>query len=87
MVMNQVAQVISSLIEFYMWLIIAWCLLSWIPLREGSILGDISAALGRLVDPFIGLFRRFIPPIVGIDLSPVIAILILQGLQRLVQQL
>lgn len=87
MVMNQVAQVISSLIEFYMWLIIAWCLLSWIPLREGSILGDISAALGRLVDPFIGLFRRFIPPIVGIDFSPVIAILILQGLQRLVQQL
>ena len=87
MVMNQVAQVISSLIEFYMWLIIAWCLLSWIPLREGRILGDISAALGRLVDPFIGLFRRFIPPIVGIDFSPVIAILILQGLQRLVQQL
>ena len=87
MVMNQVAQVISSLIEFYMWLIIAWCLLSWIPLREGSILGDISAALGRLVDPFIGLFRRFIPPIVGIDFSPVIAILILQGLQRIVQQL
>ena len=87
MVMNQVAQVISSLIEFYMWLIIAWCLLSWIPLREGSILGDISAALGRLVDPFIGLVRRFIPPIVGIDFSPFIAILILQGLQRLVQQL
>jgi uncharacterized protein YggT (Ycf19 family) len=40
-----------------------------------------SAALGFLRDvtePYLGLFRRFIPPMGAIDLSPIVAILVLQ---------
>jgi uncharacterized protein YggT (Ycf19 family) len=40
-----------------------------------------SAALGFLRDvtePYLGLFRRFIPPIGPVDVSPIVAILLLQ---------
>ncbi|MGH2900034.1 MAG: YggT family protein, partial [Solirubrobacteraceae bacterium] len=40
-----------------------------------------SAALGFLRDvtePYLGLFRRFIPPIGPIDVSPIVGILVLQ---------
>ena len=41
----------------------------------------LDAVLGFLRDvcePYLGLFRRFIPPIGPIDISPIIAILVLQ---------
>jgi YggT family protein len=40
-----------------------------------------SAALGFLRDvtePYLGLFRRFIPPIGPLDLSPLVAVIVLQ---------
>ena len=45
---------------------------------------DVYGALSTLVDPFVNLFRRFIPPLAGLDWSPFIAILVLQLVQRLV---
>lgn len=41
----------------------------------------LDAVLGFLRDvcePYLGLFRRFIPPIGPIDISPIVAILVLQ---------
>jgi len=49
-----------------------------------------SAVLGFLRDvcePYLSLFRRFIPPIGPLDLSPLIAILLLQFVGRLVSSL
>ena len=49
-----------------------------------------SALLGFLRDvcePFLSIFRRFIPPIGPLDLSPVIAIFLLQLVGRLVANL
>jgi YggT family protein len=46
-----------------------------------------SAVLGFLRDvcePYLGLFRRFIPPIGPIDVSPIVAILVLQIVGRLI---
>ena len=46
-----------------------------------------SAVLGFLRDvcePYLSLFRRFIPPIGALDLSPLIGILLLQFVGRLV---
>ena len=46
-----------------------------------------SALLGFLRDvcePYLSIFRRFIPPIGPLDLSPVIAIFLLQLVGRLV---
>lgn len=78
----QLIRVLHALINFYEYLVLAWCIMSWIPLREGSILGDIASVLNRIVSPYINLFRRFIPPLGGIDFSPVVAILVLSVLEN-----
>lgn len=56
-------------------------------MKQGGLLQDIAAALDSVCGPWLGLFRRFIPPMGGIDFSPVVAIIALQLVQRLVLQL
>ena len=64
-------------------LIVVYCLMSWFPRSEGSLIADVNAVLDQLVGPYLGFFRRFIPPFGGIDFSPVIAILALTAIERL----
>ena len=57
-----VAQLVVTLVDFYEMLIIVYILLSWFPIREGSLVHDIGMVLQSLCEPYLGLFRRFIPP-------------------------
>lgn len=57
--------------------IFVYVLMSWLPTSEG-IISDIYQALGKICDPFLNLFKRFIPPIGMIDVSPIVALLVLQ---------
>ncbi len=82
-----VMRFVQSLFNFYNILILAYCLMSWFPIRSGGIMEDISYALRTLVEPYLGIFRRLIPPMGGIDWSPVIAILVLSLLENLVLRL
>lgn len=82
--MIQLAQALSSLIRFYETLILIWCILSWFLVREGGIFYDIGTVINRLVEPYVGLFRRFIPPLGGADFSPVVAILVLNVVGNIV---
>lgn len=53
---------------------------------RGAGKGGVDAfrdALAMLVEPYIGLFRRFIPPFGGIDFSPIVAIFALQLIERM----
>ena len=73
-----------SLSNAYTIVIFIYVLMSWIPTRTG-IVGDIYRVLGKICDPFLDLFKRFIPPIGGmIDISPIIAVLVLQFVVRLI---
>lgn len=76
------ASLVYRLFDIYSWLIVIWCLMSWIPARPGGFFDDLKAAIGTLVEPYLGLFRRFIPPIAGMDWSPVVAILVLTVIER-----
>ncbi|WP_165061382.1 MULTISPECIES: YggT family protein [unclassified Adlercreutzia] len=70
--------IIAQLINVYTFIIFVYVLMSWIPTKRG-VLADIENALGKLCDPYLDLFRRFIPPIGGmIDISPIVAIIALQ---------
>ena len=65
-------------------LIFVYVLMSWIPQKSG-IIADIDTVLGRVCDPFLNLFRKFIPPIGGmVDISPIFALLVLQFAVRLI---
>ena len=80
---EQVAQFLSALLTVYILLIFAYILTSLIFSFGGRIPYSkwSSAVLGFLRDvcePYLGLFRRFIPPIGPVDVSPIVAILFLQ---------
>ncbi|GLI08379.1 membrane protein [Paenibacillus tyrfis] len=67
---------IRTLISIYQYVLIAYVLLSWLPSARESFIGEI---LGKLCEPYLSVFRRFIPPIGGmIDISPIIALIALR---------
>lgn len=73
---NSVGDVIGTLQSIYSFMIIGYVLLSWLPNARESFIG---VYLGKLVEPYLGIFRRFIPPIGGmLDLSPIIALFALR---------
>ncbi len=76
---------ILSLAEAYSLIILVYILMSWIPMKRGLV-ADIDNVLAKVCEPYLGLFRRFIPPIGGVmDISPIFALLVLQfGAQLLV---
>ena len=70
--------IISQLAYVYTLIIFVYILLSWFPNKRGW-LADIDNVLGKICDPYLNLFRKFIPPIGGmIDISPIVAIIALQ---------
>lgn len=76
-------QIVDSLINFYNILIIVYCLLTWIPMNPNGLLADIGAVLDGIVGPYLNFFRRIMPPMAGIDFSPVIAVLALTFIERI----
>ncbi|CAM4508564.1 uncharacterized protein YggT (Ycf19 family) [Paenibacillus endophyticus] len=73
---NSVGDVIGTLQSIYSFMIIGYVLLSWLPNARESFIGVF---LAKLVEPYLGIFRRFIPPIGGmLDLSPIIALFALR---------
>ncbi len=71
------------LVDFYEILIVVWCIMSWIP-RMNDTVESVRSALGSIVEPYLALFRRYIPPMSGIDFSPIVAIIVLRLLQRVI---
>ncbi len=83
MTLYTLVQIVDSLINFYNILIIVYCLLTWIPMNPNGLLADIGAVLDGIVGPYLNFFRRIMPPMGGIDFSPVIAVLALTFIERL----
>ncbi len=73
--------ILRDLFQLYSYMMIAWIILSWIPnLRTAPIV----VVLGRLVEPYLSLFRRIIPPMGGIDFSPIIAFFVYRIIEGIV---
>jgi YggT family protein len=72
----------------YLICIIAYIITSWIPLPYNVTLNRIQRFLYDIVDPYLRLFRRFIPSLrlggMGLDLSPIVAIIALTIGYRLI---
>jgi YggT family protein len=75
------SSILSRAITFYSLLIFAWVVLSWVRVPEG-LLSDVHRVLGSIVEPYVRIFRRFLPLAVvggtGLDLSPWVALMVLQ---------
>ncbi|AYC29173.1 YggT family protein [Paenisporosarcina cavernae] len=72
--MDTVLILISYAIQIYTWLLIIYIFMSWVPNVRDSSFGRM---LGAIAEPFLEPFRKIIPPIGMIDISPIVAILVL----------
>ena len=77
-----ITRVVSNLFYFYYLIIIIRIFLSWIPSIDWE--SQPFAFIRFLVDPFLNIFRGIIPPIGMLDISPIVAIILLQILQGVV---
>ncbi len=80
---------VMTLIWVYIALVILYIITSWIPLPYNVWLNKIQRFLYDVVDPYLRLFRRVLPQLslggLGLDLSPILAIVVLLVLNRVVQ--
>ena len=77
--MNAVLFIVTVLINFiniYLMLIFVRILLSWFQTAEWA--NQIMSFLSPITDPYLNIFRSFIPPLGGIDISSILAIIALQ---------
>jgi YggT family protein len=78
----------TSLYYVYLLLILIYIITSWIRLPYNLWLSRFQRFLYDVVNPYLSLFRRVLPALrlgaVGLDLSPIIAILVLSVVWRLV---
>ncbi|MEZ5216748.1 MAG: YggT family protein [Ilumatobacteraceae bacterium] len=69
---------IHQLIQLYLIAIIVRIALSWFPLQPGGVAAQVAGVLRRITDPVLEPLRRVIPPLGGLDLSPLVAIIGIQ---------
>ena len=79
----------NNIVDFFIWAIILSALMSWLVGFQilninNKLIYIIADFLNRLTEPFLSPIRRILPYLGGIDLSPVILILLLIFLKDLV---
>lgn len=66
---------LSQAVTIYTYALIVYILMSWVPSIQQSSFGKF---LGRICEPYLEPFRKIIPPLGMIDISPIVAIFVLQ---------
>jgi YggT family protein len=79
-----IAQSVVYFLNIYFALLIIRILLSWFPTVNW--MNPPFSILSQLTDPYLNLFRSIIPPLGGIDFSPILAIFLLQIVSGLFTQ-
>ena len=78
---------VTALYYVYLLCILVYILLSWIRVPYNRFLSAFQRFLYDVVNPFLTVFRRVLPMVrlggMGLDLSPIIAILVLSAVWRL----
>jgi YggT family protein len=89
--MTLLADTVSSIQRFidvfvlvYVLLIFAYILMSWFRLPYSPWLNRIQRFLYDVCEPYLRIFRRFVPQFGPIDLSPMVAVITLIVLQNVV---
>ena len=82
---DEIADYVSALFLVYLILIFARILLSWIPRIPFNVyLRAVVTFIEETTNPYLNLFRRVLPPIGPLDISPILAIFVLLIAQAVV---
>ena len=87
--MNPFLWLIDTIITLYIWILIASAILSWLVAfnvvnARNPIVANVAEFLYRITEPALRPIRALLPNLGGIDISPVILILLLLFLQRII---
>ena len=76
--------IVDTLLNLLVWAIIVSAILSWLVVFDvinlrNRFVYNVARFLEAVTRPVLAPFQKIIPPLGGVDISPIIVILILQG--------
>ncbi|MEH2473290.1 YggT family protein [Nitrobacteraceae bacterium AZCC 2161] len=87
--MRAVLDIVLIVLDLYVWLLIASAILSWLIAfnvvnTRNQFVAAIAEFLFRITEPVLAPIRRSLPSLGGLDISPIVVILIIMFLQRVI---
>jgi YggT family protein len=84
--LNPIAALLIQILEIYKWVVILAVIVSWLTAfnvinSHNNFVRSVLRILFALTEPVFRQVRRVIPPIGGLDLSPIVVFLIIWFLQ------
>ena len=86
-VSSSLSNFVQVFIVVYILLLFAYILTSWVRLPYRPWLNRVQRFLYDVCDPYLRLFRRFLPPFGPLDLSPMVALIVLFVFQNVLVSL
>jgi YggT family protein len=87
--MRAILDVLLLALNLYTWIIIAAAVISWLIAfnvvnTRNEFVRSVESFLYRVTEPVLGPIRRSLPNLGGIDVSPIILLLIIFFIQRVI---
>ncbi len=87
--MRALLDVILIVLQLYVWVLVINAVLSWLIAFNvvnpyNQVVRTISEIVYRLTEPLLAPIRRFLPTFGGLDLSPMVLILVIFLIQRII---
>ena len=89
--MRPLIELIIYVIDLYKWVVIAQVIMSWLVAfgvinTHNRVVAQIGEVLYRLTEPALRPIRRFLPNFGGVDISPIILLLLLWLVEREIEE-
>ena len=82
--MNEVVSILNTILSLLTYAIIIRAVLSWVRPNPNN---PLVRLLAKVTDPIMKPLERIIPPLGGVDISPIIALVLIQLVQRFLPRL
>jgi YggT family protein len=88
-ILDPLLRILSVAIELYIWAVILSAVMTWlvhfgVVNPRNQFVSMVGEFLWRLTEPALRPFRRIVPNLGGIDISPILLILVLMFLQMVI---
>jgi len=88
-ILDPLLRILSIAIELYIWAVILSAVMTWlvhfgVVNPRNQFVSMVGEFLWRLTEPALRPFRRIVPNLGGIDISPILLILVLMFLQMVI---
>ncbi|MGA7810257.1 YggT family protein [Bradyrhizobium sp.] len=87
--MRAVLEIVELILQLYVYLLIASAILSWLIAfnvvnTRNQLVAAIAEFLYRITEPVLAPIRSFMPNLGGLDISPIILIIIIIFIQKII---